>query len=82
MDRNEREEVVWVLVGKQPRKQHNPTKYIYYTGAEPAKRIKYAKQYKKWDDAKGVQRYAKTGGFYRPMKVTKKQIFQLTLKGK
>ena len=73
---------IWVLVSKNAPGRNNPAKYFYYTGVEPAKRIKHAKQFKKWDDAKGVQRYAKTGSFYRPMKVTKKQIFQMTLKGR
>lgn len=72
----------WVLVSKNPPRRNNAARYFYYTGVEPAKKIRHAAQFNEWEKAKATQKYAKTGAWYRPMKVTKKQIFKMSLNGR
>ena len=82
----------WVLVSKRARRvAYFDTKTLalvtnywvdeYYTGEKPARQIKDAKMFDAWYKAKTVQKYSHTGDQYRPMKVTSKQIFEMTLKG-
>lgn len=54
---------------------------VYYTGGEPATKIREAKFFD-LKSARGARQFTTTGKYYEIIRVTDKEIFELSLKGK
>lgn len=69
----------YVLRGIKPINRANGCT-VYYTGRAPARQIRNAKIFS-LKDARSARQFLHTGAWYEIIKVTDKQIFNLTLKG-